>query len=549
MDFKKEIINLLKKEKIPIELLQAPPNPEMGDYALPCFPLAKQLKKSPVEIAKTLQPKFKAKFLEKVEANGPSLNFYINKEIYNKTIIESKTKKNKINKSIVIDFSSPNVMKPFGLAHLRSTMIGNSIHLLHKHLGYKVIRVNHLGDWGTQFGKMIYAYLEWGNPKDIEKEPIKNMLKLYVKYHKEAEKDSSLDDKARKIFADLESGNKKYRSLWKKFRDLSLKEYDKTYKRLNVSFDSFSGEAFYEPMLKDTISLLKKNKLLEESEGALIVNLDKYNLAPCLIQKSDGATIYATRDIAAAIYRKKEYNFHKNIYVTDNRQNLHFQQFFKVLELAKLSWAKDCIHIPFGIMKFNDGIMSTRKGKVIFLEEVLDKSVDKVKKIIKEKNPKLKNKDKIAEQIGIGAIIFWDLSHDRVKDIQFEWDLILDFSGETGPYIQYTYARASSILRKAKNKSKPSYEKLTNPKEAELIKLISDFESTIENAAQQYKPSVLAKYLLSIAQRFNEFYQSCPVLNEEDKSLAKARLNLISKTREILKEGLSLLAISTPEEM
>ena len=299
-----------------------------------------------------------------------------------------------------------------------------------------------------------------------------------------------------------------------------------------------------------TIYDLEKKGLIEESEGALIVNLEKYNMAPCIIRKSDGATIYATRDLAAAIYRKKEYNFYKNLYVVDTRQTLHFKQFFKVLELAKYPWAKDCLHLPFGMMKFGEGIvMSTRKGQIVLLEEVLDKTVEKVKEIIEEKNPNLKNKAQVAEQVGIGAIIFWDLSHDRVKDLNFNWKDILDFSGETGPYVQYTSARASSILKKAKNKAKADYSKLIHPKEAELIKTISEFEETIENAANQYKPSVLAKYLVVLAQRFNEFYQACPVLNEEDKTLAKARLNLVGKTRDTIKEGLGLLAISTPDEM
>ena len=523
----------------------------MGDYAIPCFSLSKQLKKSPVEIAKNLQPKFKAKFLEKVEANGPYLNFFINKDIFNKTIIESKIKKKKSNKkTVTMDFSHPNIMKPFGIGHLRPTMIGNSIYKILTFEGYKVIRINHLGDWGTQFGKMIFAFETWGDRKELKKNPLKHMLKIYVKFHKEAEKDPKLVDKGREYFAKLEQGDKKARAYWKEFSDLSLKEYKKIYKRLNVDFDSWAGESFYEPMLKDTINILDKKGIIEESEGALIVNLDKYNMAPCIIQKSDGATIYATRDLAAALYRKKEYKFYKNLYVVDAGQSLHFKQFFKVLELAKYPWAKDNLHISFGKMKFGKGIvMSTRKGKIVFLEEVLDKTVEKVKEIIEEKNPKLKNKDKISEQVGIGSIIFWDLSHDRVKDINFDWETILDFNGETGPYVQYTYARASSILRKVKNNSKVDYSKLINPKEAELIKLIFNFESTIENAAQQYKPSVLAKYLVNLAQKFNEFYQACPVLYEEDKSLAKARLNLVSKTRDILKEGLSLLAISTPEEM
>ena len=550
--FKEEILKILRKEKIPEELLQAPPNPEMGDYAVPCFILAKEYKKAPQEIAKDLEKKLKpTKNIEKIQANGSYLNFFINKARYNKEIIETNIKKNPLNKkTITLDFSQPNIMKPFSIAHLRSTMIGNALSKIILYEGYKVVKINHLGDWGTQFGKMMYAYEMWGNKTDLMKDPMHYMTDLYVKFHKEVETDSSLEDKGREWFAKLEQGDKKAHAYWELFSKLSLQYYNKTYKRLNVTFDSWAGEAFYEPMLKDTIALLQKKGIVKESEGALVVDLEQYGITPCIIQKSDGSTIYATRDIAAAIYRAKTYKFHKNLYVVDVRQSLHFQQVFKTLELAGFPWIKDCIHIPFGTMRFEDGVMSTRKGIIIFLEDVLDKSVKVVEKIIEEKNPNLKNKKNVAEQVGLGAIVFWDLSHDRVRDISFSWDKVLDFSGETGPYVQYTHARAASILRKAKGiKTKPSYEKLTNSAEKELIKQISLYNEAIKKSADQYKPSILAKYLITLCQEFNNFYEKCPCITEPDKSLAAARLQVVKKTKVVFQHGLSLLGIQAPEEM
>lgn len=550
MDFKKEVAKLLQKEKISGDLLEVPPNPAMGDYALPCFSLVSFYQKPPQMIAREIAAKIQpTKIVPRIIATGPYLNFFIDKGAYNKGIIGEKQKKQKIKKTIVIEFSSPNIMKPFSIAHLRSTMIGNSLEKIYKRQGYKTVRINHLGDWGTQFGKEIYAFETWGDRKRLKKEPIKYLLELYVKYHKEAEKNPLLDEKAREWFQKLEKGDKKAIHYWKEFRNLSLKEYNNIYKRLNVSFDSFAGESFYQTFLKDTLDVLKRKNLLEESEGALVVNLEKYNMAPCIIQKSDGSTIYATRDLAAAIYRAKKYKFDECLYVVDARQSLHFQQVFRVLDLAGFVWAGKCKHIPFGLMKLGEDIMSTREGKVVFLDDVLDKASEKVAAIIEKKNPKLKNKKKVAEQVGIGAIIFWDLSHDRIRDINFDWSAVLDFEGETGPYVQYTHARAASILRKGKRKGKEQYEKLVKEEEAELIKQIGDFQDALNQATQQYKPSIVAKYSLTLCQRFNEFYQKCPVLKEEDNGLAQARLHLVRKARDVMKESLSLLGMEAPEEM
>jgi arginyl-tRNA synthetase len=551
MDLKKSIVSFLNKQKLDPSLLEVPPSFEMGHFAYPCFSLSKEFKRSPSIIAKDFVNSWALpKNVEKIVAAGPYVNFFIDPKYYNQTIIESKfTKKKSRGKIICLDFSQPNIMKPFGVGHLRSTMIGNAIYGILTHQGYKVVRINHLGDWGTQFGKMMYAFETWGDETKLQNDPMTYMNKLYVKFHAESEKDSSLIDIGREWFAKLEQGDKKARYYWKKFSQLSLKYYDKTYKRLNVGFDSWNGEAFYEPMLKTVISSLDAKGLLSESDGAKIVDLEGYGLTPAIIQKADGATIYLTRDIAAARFRAKEYNFSKNLYVVDVRQSLHFKQLFKVLELAGDKWVKDCAHISFGLMKFKEGIMSTRKGKMVFLEDLLDKSVANVLKIINNKNPGLKRKAQVAEQVGVGAVVFWDLSHDRIKDLFFDMDKVVDFNGETGPYVQYTHARAVSILKKIKETAIADYTKLSHFSEKELLRELSLFEGSIESAASQYKPSIVAKQLIVISQRFNSFYQACSIQKEDDPSLRSARLALVSKTIDTLSLGLDLLGIKAPKQM
>jgi arginyl-tRNA synthetase len=551
MDLKKDIVMFLKKKGLDPSLLEIPPSVDLGHFAYPCFSLAKAYKKNPAVIAKEFVETWNLpKNVDKVVALGGYVNFFLTPAYYNQSIIEGKfKKKNSSGKTICLEFSQPNIMKPFSIGHLRSTMIGNSIYHLLSFQGHKVIRINHLGDWGTQFGKMMYAYKTWGDDKKLKEDPMLYMVNLYVKFHKEAEKNPSLVDHGRAWFAKLEQGDKKAREYWKKFSKLSLQYYDKTYKRLQVDFDSWNGEAFYEPMLPGIIKELKDKGLLVESEGALIVDLEPFGMTPAIVRKADGSTIYLTRDLAAAQYRAKEYKFDRNVYVVDVRQSLHFKQLFKTLDLAGYKWHKDCIHLPFGMMKFKDGVVSTRKGKIVFLEDVLDKAVDKVKEVINEKNPTLNDKDKVAEAVGIGAVVFWDLSHDRIKDLFFDMDKVVDFNGETGPYIQYTNARALSILRKLNEKSKPDYTKLIGPTELDLLRQLSLFELSVESAANQYKPSVLAKYLIVLAQSFNSFYQACSIQKEEDGSLRSARLTLVSKTSETLELGLSLLGIRAPKEM
>lgn len=559
---KEEVIKLLVSagvEKPMAEsLLEIPPDPAMGDFAFPCFKLAGIMKKNPVQIAKELGGKLKlSKGIEKVVAVGPYLNFFVDKgKLVAEVLKKISTGKEKFGssargkgKTITIDFSQPNIMKPFNIAHLRSTMIGNALSRILSYEGYKVIRINHLGDWGTQFGKMMYAYEAWGNKTELLKDPMHYMTNLYVRFHKEAETNPSLEDRGREWFAKLEQGDKKARAYWELFSKLSLEYYNKTYKRLGITFDSWAGEAFYESMLKDTIDFLQKKGIVKKSEGALIIDLEKYGITPCIIQKSDGSTIYATRDLAAAMYRARTYNFFKNLYVVDVRQSLHFQQVFKTLELAGFPWAKDCIHLPFGTMKFEEGVMSTRKGIIIFLEDVLDKTVDLVKEIIEEKNPKLKDKEMVAEQVGMGAVVFWDLSNDRVNDITFDWKKVLDFEGDTAPYVQYTHARACAILRKAgKGKGKTNYSLLKEPEEVELVKALGRLPEVVQKSAEEYKPHHVAKYLLDVCHLFNEFYHKHQVLVEEEK-LRTARLSLVSATKQVLANGLYLLGIKAPEEM
>ncbi len=559
MDFHEAIAKLLQQllKQDVRSLLETPPYPTLGDYAFPCFSLAKELKKNPNHIAQDLSKQIKADFLTKVEVKGAYLNFFVNKTLLTKDVLtkvlQEKEKYGRSSlgkgKTIVIDMSSPNIAKPFGIGHLRSTIIGNALRNLLTFQSYKVIRINHLGDWGTQFGKLIVAFQQWGDAKKLKKDPIPYLLQLYVKFHDVAEKKPELEDDARAWFKKLEDGNKEALALWKTFKDLSLTEFKKVYKLLGVEFEAYSGEAFYNNQLDNTISLIKKKGITEMSEGALIVDLEKYTMPPAILRKSDGATLYLTRDVAAALYRKKMYKFDKMLYEVGTEQKLHFQQLFKVLELLGYSWAKDCIHIEHGLYLGDDGKkFSTRKGKTVFMTDVLDETITLAKKIIQEKNPKLKNKDVVAQHVGVGSIIFGDLCNDRSRDIIFDIDKFTSFEGETGPYLQYTHARLCSILRKKKlTDSKVKYE-LYDKAEQEILKQVGRFSDLLQDASKQYKPHLLARYLLDLAQMINSFYVSHPVL-QDDKALEKARLALISSVKITLGNGLRLLGIVALEEM
>lgn len=563
MNFRQEIINLLHQEtKISTEelssLVSIPPDPKLGDYAFPCFRLAG----NPKEAAEKLKKKLKLpEFVEKAEVAGPYLNFFLNPVFLSqKTLTEIFNKKKDYGKqdygnkkSIVFDFSSPNIAKPFGIGHLRSTVIGSCLYKVYSALGYKSIGVNHLGDWGTQFGKLIVAYKKWGDEKELEQNPIKYLLQLYVRFHEEAERDPKLDDQARAEFRKLEQGDKKSLALWECFKELSLKEFKDIYQLLSVEFDHYCGEAFYNGMIEATISQIKKKVRTEMSDGALIINLENEKLPALLLRKSDESSTYHTRDLAAALYRMKEYKAERLVYVVGSEQRMHFQQLFSVLQ--KLGFPKEkFVHVDFGLFRFPEGKMSTRKGKVIFLEEVLNKAMEMAEKIIEEKNPGLKNKKEVAKMVGIGAIIFGDLSNDRIKDVEFDWNRILSFEGETAPYLQYTHARACSILRKAKSEKqtgvspKADFEVLSTPEELAVIKKLSEFPDILVKVAQTYKPHHLAGYLIVLGQQFNAFYHKHPVIAEH-KELMKARLLLVDSVRQVLENGLKLMGIRAPDEM
>lgn len=559
MDFKQEIANLLKKElkRDVLALIEVPPDPSFGDYAFPCFSLAKDLKKNPNLIAQDLAKKLKASFLTKAEVKGAYLNLFVNKTILAGDILTQVLKEKEKygqtsvgkGRTIIIDMSSPNIAKPFGIGHLRSTIIGNALRNLLVFQNYRVVRINHLGDWGTQFGKLIVAFKLWGDLNKLKKDPIHYLLNLYVQFHELAEKKPELEDEARAWFKKLEDGNKEALSLWKTFKDMSLVEFKKIYALLGVAFEEYSGEAFYNDQLEDTITLLKNKGITEMSDGALIVNLEKENMPPAILRKSDGATIYLTRDIAAAMYREKTYHFDKMLYEVGAEQKLHFQQLFKVLGMMNYSWAKDCIHIDHGLYLGSDGKkFSTRRGKTVFMTDILDETIALAKKIIHQKNPKLKNKDKVAQQVGVGAIIFGDLCNDRTRDVVFDIEKFTSFEGETGPYLQYAHARLCSILRKKKLPPGDIDYELYNKEEQEILKQIGAFSETIVDANQQYKPHILARYLLDLSQMINSFYVSHQVL-QKDKNLERLRLALITAVKIVLANGLRLLGIMPLEEM
>ena len=546
-------------------LVEIPADNKMGDYAFPCFKLAKVMRKAPPLIAKDIAEKISGNPLfEKVEQVNAYVNIFISRSAYIEDVVKEANGKGAdfgksdlgAGKKVIVEYSSPNIAKPFHIGHIRSTVIGNSIYKIFDCLGYDTVRINHLGDYGTQFGKMICAYRHWGSKEEVEKEPIKTLLKYYTRFHEEAEKDPDLDQEARDIFTKLENGEKEELELWTWFREESLKEFTTVYKMLGIEFDSYAGESFYSDKMPAVVDELKEKGLLEESEGAMIVNLEDYDLGVALITKSDGSTLYITRDIAAAIYRKQHYDFYKNVYVVASQQNLHFQQWIKIVELLGYDWANDCVHVPFGLVSLEEGTMSTRHGRVVFLEDVLNKAVEKTREIIVEKNVVTDNIDETAAMVGIGAVMFQELSNNRIKDYTFSWDKVLNFDGETGPYVQYTYARAKSVLRnagddvvaKAEAAEGLDMQYISGDSAYELAKLIYAFPAVIGEAANKYEPSVVTRHIVDVAQAFNRFYHDEHILvdNEEEK-LAKTALVIAAANT--IKNGLGLLGISAPEKM
>lgn len=562
MDYKVKIAELIKQhvdlEVEAIEkLIEIPPKPEMGDYAFPCFQLSKVMRKAPNMIAEELKGLIDSEGFERIESLGPYLNFFVDKGVFAKNtlnkVLEEGDNYGASNigegKTVCVEYSSPNIAKPFHVGHLFTTAIGNSLYKMFKKEGYNTVGLNHLGDWGTQFGKLISAYNRWVDEEALEKAPIDELLRIYVKFHEEAKKDTSLEDEARANFKALENGDAEATALWNRFRDLSLKEFERVYDILDVKFDSLNGEAFYNDKMDVVVDELKEKGLLVESNGAQVVMLEDYNMPPCIVLKADGASIYATRDLAAAMYRKKTYDFHKCVYVVGTPQALHFKQVFKVLDLAGHEWAKDCVHVGFGLVKFADRKLSTRDGSIVLLDDLLREAVEKTMEAIKDKE-EIKNKEEVAKKIGVGAVIFTYLKNSREKDIVFDWKEILSFEGETGPYVQYAYARGNSILERAGEFSGSiDYSKLSSKEEFELVKSLGNFNNVITLALDKLEPSILTRYVIEVAKGFNKFYNAHSVLNLEDEELKRARLNLVKASLQVIKNGLELLGIGVVEKM
>lgn len=565
MDFKYEAASLIAKAADMdindiVNFMEIPAKPEMGDYAFPCFRLAKTMRKAPNMIAADICSKIEEnKIFSKIEPVAAYINFFTDKSVYAAEVMESIAKMGENygtseegkEKTIVIDYSSPNIAKPFHVGHLRSTVIGSALYKIFEKMGYECVGVNHLGDWGTQFGKLIEAYKLWGSKEEVEEKGISELTRIYVKFHEEAEKDPSLDDRARAWFVKMQDGDEEAITLWKWFYDISIKEFERVYEKLGVKFDHYTGESFYNDKMAAIVDELKEKKLLTESNGAMIVDLEDAKMPPCLIIRTDGGTLYATRDITAAIYRKNTYDFDKCIYVTAIDQNLHFAQWFKVIEKMGYDWSKDLVHVPFGLVSLEDGKLSTRKGKVVLMEDLLDEAVKKTMGIINDKNPDLPDKEEVAKEVGIGAVIFDDLYNGRIKDIVFSWDRMLNFDGETGPYVQYTHARACSVLKKAeyvKGTAPIDYSVLTDDASVDVCKMLANYSAKINEAASRYEPSVIARYLVDLSQAFNKFYHDNVILTD-DENVRNARLAVVDAVRLVIRSGLEILGIKSPERM
>jgi arginyl-tRNA synthetase len=551
------ITNLPGREEI-AGYLEIPPEREMGDYAFPCFRLAKALKAAPPAIATRLQSAIDAPNVVRINCVGGYLNFFLNRENFAQetlqTVIEAGEKWGATNegagKTICLDYSSINIAKRFHIGHLSTTMIGHSLKRIFDFLGYTTVGINHLGDWGTQFGKMIAAYKNWGTEKEIEEGGVQALVDLYVRFHEEAEKDPSLEDVGRAWFKKIEDGDPEAIWIFNWFKDLTMEDSKKVYDLLGVSFDYYTGESFYNDKMDRVVRELTEKNLLTVSDGASIVDLEEYKMPPCLILKKDGATLYSTRDIAAALYRHDTFHFDKCLYVVAYQQDLHFRQWIKVVEMMGYPFAKDLIHVPFGMISYEGQTLSTRKGHIVNLEDLLARAQEKALAIIEEKSPQLNNKTEVARQVGIGAVIYADLQNNRIKDIDFWWDRALNFDGETGPYVQYTHARCCSLLRKAEDVSlpEPDYAALNDDESQEILRQLSRFPDTVKEAALRYEPSILTRAITDLCQAYNKFYYEHRILDDGD-GLAAARVKLTEAVRNVVKQGLYLIGMEAPERM
>ena len=565
MDYRKYIAEKLGDLNLPIEEIASnivvPPDKEMGDYALPCFKFAKVMRKSPVMIAEELKNKFVTdNVVSEVSAVNGYLNFKVNRLGLVKETIDRITSEGEKfgssdegeGKTICIDYSSVNIAKPFHIGHLSTTVIGGALYRIFKFCGYNAVGINHLGDYGTQFGKLIYAYKHWGSEKSVEEGGVKELTRLYVRYHKESEENPSMDDEARKYFKLIEDGDEECEKLFNRFKEITLKEVGKIYDELDIKFDSYAGESFYNDKMQPVIDELEEKGLLKTSQGAKIVDLEEYGMPPCIILRSDGASLYATRDLAAACYRKEHYDFYKCLYVVAYQQNLHFRQIFKVLELMGKPWAKDLVHVAYGMVSLldengNQVAMSTRNGTVVLLEDVLKKCHEKCLEIIEQKNPDLEDKETIARQVGTGAVVFGALSNSKIKDIAFSYDKILNFDGETGPYVQYTAARIKSVLRKGGEIGKYTVDEV-NDDEYQLIATLSTFPEVVKAAAEKLEPFFITRYAIEVASAFNKFYFDCKIIGENE-NVRNFRLTLCECTLTVITSALRLLGIKVPERM
>lgn len=566
MNFKHDIATILSDEikEISMEeiesMIEIPSNTEMGDYAFPCFKLSKIFRKSPNMIAEELAQKLeKTAVIDKIINLSGYVNFFVDRETWAKSVISRVvTEKENFGRSdygqkrnTIVEFSSPNIAKPFHIGHIRTTVIGHSLYRLYDFMGFNAIAINHLGDYGTQFGKLIVAYKAWGDRAVIESNPISELLKIYVRFHDEADQNPELEEEARGWFKKLENKDPEATELWQWMRDISLKEFNRVYDLLGIKFDSFAGESFYSDKMPAAVQLIEDKGLLKDSEGAKIVDLEPYGMPPALIMKKDGSTLYITRDIAAAIYRKETYDFYKNIYVVGTPQELHFRQWGKILELMGFEWAKDCIHVQFGTVSLEDGVLSTRSGRVVFLEDVLNRAIEQTKAIIMQKNPELENIDETAKQVGVGALVFQELSNSRIKDYQFSWERTLSFEGETGPYVQYSYARCCSLIEKSE--FEPSIDIdfsliAQNPDAMEIVRVLTYFDDVLMRSLNRNEPHHIARFVLDLSQAFNKFYHDNHILSETE-DVQKAYISLVESVKNGIHNALYLLGMESPQKM